>query len=53
VKGNSRIVINKRAIKPEAITPIMHPIMMAPRRFDNDSYIETLIICLFGRPTAL
>lgn len=37
VKGISTVVININAIRPEAITPMMQPIMIAPRRFEIDS----------------
>jgi hypothetical protein len=53
VKGISIVVMNIIAIKPEAIIPITIPMIIAPRRFDIDSYRETLMICLFGSPTAL
>jgi hypothetical protein len=37
VKGISIVVMNIIAIKPEAITPITLPMIIAPRRFDIDS----------------
>ncbi len=53
MNGNSKIVINNTAIRPEANTPMMQPIIIAPDRFEIDSKSETLIICFFGNPTAL
>ena len=53
VKGISTIVINRIAIRLEAITPIRVPNIIAPKRVAIDSYSDNLKINFFGSPIAL